>query len=194
MWIFHSRAVQSEAVNRTQIAAPALRAKGMWQRVSRPGPDELHAQLQARLASLDELLPRLKEDVGSTAVSKRELMQARSCTALSCQFTTRQHLSYSAGGEYVQECLSRPSDECLIAGERKLARSHTFPRSWRAGAWRQRVATPNERCRSTSWDHVAARVFNNSNARPEQGVLRRPHRSEGLYIEATVLLNVTINT
>ena len=51
-----------------------------------------------------------------------------------------------------------------------------------------------ERCRSTSWDHVAARVFNNSNARPEQGVLRRPHRSEGLYIEATVLLNVTINT
>ena len=123
MWIFHSRAVQSEAVNRTQIAAPALRAKGMWQRVSRPGPDELHAQLQARLTSLNELLPRLKEDVGSTAVSKRELMQARSCTALSCQFTTRQHLSHSAGGEYVQECLSRPSDECLIAGERKLARS-----------------------------------------------------------------------
>lgn len=85
----------------------------MWQRVTRPGPDELHAQLQARLESLDELLPRLKEDVGSTTVSKRELMQARSCTALSCQFTTRQHLSNSVGGEYVQECLSRPSDECF---------------------------------------------------------------------------------
>ena len=74
------------------------------------------------------------------------------------------------------------------------AETGPFPRSWRAGAWRQRVTTPNERCRSTSWDHVAARVFNNSNARPEQGVLRRPHRLEGLYIEATVLLNVTINT
>ena len=79
-------------------------------------------------------------------------------------------------------------------GASRRAETGPFPRSWRAGAWRQRVATPNERCRSTSWDHVAARVFNNSNARPEQGVLRRPHRSEGLYIEATVLLNVTINT
>ena len=91
-------------------------------------------------------------------------------------------------------CAGMPFTPVRRVSHSRRAETGPFPRSWRAGAWRQRVATPNERCRSTSWDHVAARVFNNSNARPEQGVLRRPHRSEGLYIEATVLLNVTINT
>lgn len=76
-----------------------------------PGPDELHDRLSARLANLEQLLPRLSDDVESTAVSTRELMQARSSTALSYRLSTRLHSEANSGaaGELDWQP-SRPSD------------------------------------------------------------------------------------
>ena len=50
-------------------------------------PDELHGQIAARLSDLEGLLKRVKPD--GTRASPRELMQARSRTALSCRLHAR---------------------------------------------------------------------------------------------------------
>ena len=50
-------------------------------------PSALHATISIRLAALDGLLSRLDE--APNEVSQRDLMQARSRTALACRLDTR---------------------------------------------------------------------------------------------------------
>eukprot|EP00966_Prymnesium_polylepis_P145956 3371286-Prymnesium_polylepis.1 len=69
----------------------------MWGDRRHTQPDELHAQLSRQLADLESLLRRL--EVTEQSVSTRELMQARSRTALSCRLHARLQRQQAAGAE-----------------------------------------------------------------------------------------------